>query len=81
MKFTTIASLAIFGIASAASLPGQPSYGAPEGYKPESGKKRACSQAEVALATGIHLNINGQYSEFNTTQKSVPGVVLPVHYS
>ncbi|KXS96142.1 hypothetical protein AC578_2298 [Pseudocercospora eumusae] len=32
-------------------------------------KKRACSQAEVALATGIHLNINGQYSEYNGTVK------------
>ena len=30
--------------------------------------KRPCSQAEVALATGIHLNINGQYGEFNGTK-------------
>ena len=55
MKSTIIAGLALFGIASAASLPGQPSYVSPPAYKPEGGKKRACSQAEVALATGIHL--------------------------
>lgn len=60
MKSTAVATFVLFGIASAASLPGQPSYGS---------KKRACCPAEIALATGIHLNINGQYSEFNTTQK------------
>ena len=62
MKSTSIASFVLFGIASAASLPGQPSYGG-------GSKKRACCPAEIALATGIHLNINGQYSEFNTTRK------------
>ncbi|KAJ8607669.1 hypothetical protein MRB53_040132 [Persea americana] len=28
-----------------------------------------CSQAVVALATGIHLNIQGQYAEYNGTVK------------
>lgn len=71
MKSVLTASFVLFGIASAASLPGKPSYRAPEGYKFDSAKKRACSEAEVALATGIHLNINGQYGEYNSTQKSV----------
>ncbi|EME49198.1 hypothetical protein DOTSEDRAFT_122371 [Dothistroma septosporum NZE10] len=59
MKSASIAGFVLFGMASAASLPGD-SYG---------DKKRACCPAEIALATGIHLNINGQYSEYNTTQK------------
>ena len=28
---------------------------------------KACSEAVVALATGIHLNIEGQYAEYNGT--------------
>ena len=28
---------------------------------------RSCSEAVVALATGIHLNIQGQYAEYNGT--------------
>lgn len=67
MKSTTIASILLLGTASALSLPG-------EGWKPEGAEKgdfpkRPCSQAEVALATGIHLNIQGQYGEFNGTKK------------
>lgn len=36
-----------------------------------SATKRPCSQAEVALATGIHLNIQGQYAEYNGTLKVI----------
>lgn len=32
-----------------------------------SAAKRPCTQAEIALATGIHLNIQGQYAEYNGT--------------
>ncbi|CAK4031649.1 Hypothetical predicted protein [Lecanosticta acicola] len=62
MKYALAASI-LLGSALAA-----PGYweGQWEG-KPEG--KRPCSQAEVALATGIHLNINGQYAEYNGTEK------------
>lgn len=33
--------------------------------------KRPCTPAEIALATGIHLNIQGQYSEYNGTLKII----------
>lgn len=36
-----------------------------------SATKRACTQAEVALATGIHLNIQGQYAEYNGTLRII----------
>lgn len=57
MKSTVIASILLLGTASAGSLP---KFVFP---------KRPCSQAEVALATGIHLNIQGQYGEYNGTLK------------
>ncbi|KAK4507386.1 hypothetical protein PRZ48_001121 [Zasmidium cellare] len=57
MKSTIISSLALLGTASAVSLPNGDLFG----------WKRPCSQAEVALATGIHLNIQGQYGEYNGT--------------
>lgn len=60
----TLFSAAILGTATAISLPNPPEH-----YASPDIKKRACSQAEVALATGIHLNINGQYSEYNGTVK------------
>ncbi|KAF2161737.1 hypothetical protein M409DRAFT_27794 [Zasmidium cellare ATCC 36951] len=60
MKSTIISSLALLTTAaSAISLPNS-----------NFGWKRPCSQAEVALATGIHLNIQGQYSEYNGTLKT-----------
>lgn len=36
-----------------------------------SATKRPCSQAEIALATGIHLNIQGQYAEYNGTLRVI----------
>ncbi|KAF7191214.1 hypothetical protein HII31_07237 [Pseudocercospora fuligena] len=60
----TLFSAAILGTATAISLPNPPEH-----YASPDIKKRACTQAEVALATGIHLNINGQYSEYNGTVK------------
>ncbi|CZT21115.1 uncharacterized protein RCC_06976 [Ramularia collo-cygni] len=34
-------------------------------------QKRPCTQAEIALATGIHLNIQAQHAEYNGTQKII----------
>ncbi|KXT10481.1 hypothetical protein AC579_8882 [Pseudocercospora musae] len=60
----TLFSAVMLGTATAISLPSPP-----QPYGHSDIKKRACSQAEVALATGIHLNINAQYSEYNGTVK------------
>jgi hypothetical protein len=49
----TLASL----LTTTLARPGWPSH-------PSSG---SCSEAVVALATGIHLNIQGQYAEYNGT--------------
>lgn len=62
MKTSTFFTTAVLGLSSFASATGDmkaQKYG---------GHKRPCSQAEVALATGIHLNIQGQYAEFNGTK-------------
>ncbi|EME89261.1 uncharacterized protein MYCFIDRAFT_201852 [Pseudocercospora fijiensis CIRAD86] len=61
MKLTLI-SAAILGTSTAISLPA-----APQPYGEI--KRRACTQGEIALAAGIHLNINAQYAEYNGTVK------------
>lgn len=53
MKSTIATSILLLATASAASL--------------RRAGLRPCTQAEVALATGIHLNIEGQYGEYNAT--------------
>lgn len=63
MKGTLTSALLFLSTTAAISLPADNS--SPDTY----GKKRPCSQAEIALATGIHLNINGQYAEYNGTLK------------
>lgn len=57
-------SLALLGTAMAIPQWGGPGWGGPGG---SSGQNSACSQAVIALATGIHLNIEGQYGEYNAT--------------
>lgn len=70
MKSTVIASILLLGTASAVAVPGFPEHMEhAEAPKGDAAMKRPCSQAEVALATGIHLNIQGQYGEFNGTKK------------
>lgn len=59
MLFPTLALLALT-VGTLAS-PTQPwNYGGPQQQQP-------CPPAVIALATGIHLNIQGQYSEYNGT--------------
>lgn len=52
------ASLATLALLLNSVLAAPPSYGH---------RKPACSDKVIALATGIHLNIQGQYSEYNGT--------------
>jgi hypothetical protein len=42
----------------------------PAGH-PDSGQLAPCSDKVIALATGIHLNIQGQYAEYNGTEKII----------
>ena len=57
MKTSNIASSLLLLTTAAVALP-QSSYAI---------VKRACTQNEIAFATGIHLNIQGQYAEYNGT--------------
>ena len=63
MHSSAIPTLALLVSGTAAAAWG-PSHG---GYPPSHGKP-PCSEAVVALATGIHINIIGQYAEFNGTE-------------
>lgn len=63
MKSGIIACIGLVG--ATAALPNKPEWNGAH----EAQMKRPCSQAVVALATGIHLNINGQYGEYNATQR------------
>lgn len=68
MKFSVFSASILLGTtATAISLPNPPAHSYGGGDHAAAGKKRPCTQAEIALATGIHLNINGQYGEYNGT--------------
>lgn len=61
-----LATLGLAAVAAASPFPGWPhgGHGGEHGEAP-------CSEAVVALATGIHLNIVGQYAEYNGTLKVI----------
>ncbi|KAH9828244.1 hypothetical protein Tdes44962_MAKER09411 [Teratosphaeria destructans] len=70
MYTSLLTTLALLGSAAAApQWDGSGSWSGHGSSGATSGSKGACSEAVVALATGIHLNIQGQYGEFNSTKK------------
>lgn len=52
--------------ATALPFPSWPNHHGPP-HNPKPANEEPCSEAVVALATGIHLNIQGQYAEYNGT--------------